>query len=298
MVGTSIWPNKVGLNLARHTMVICSMSGPVGGTNLLGYVQTSQSIGGVWHYSVALSPVTSLRSNWVLVENMNPSQLIPFGMSDAVPGWTLESTARLANANFRYKPVPPQALSIALSSRPSRNKAASKIGQDDGDGGSIQSVADLTLSEFAVAQNHIATTTTGNTSSTSKMPLRTVIPAIRNQQPSTPRTKTPEKETAKALALATKEAQKPDPPVSLQIRKLHFKMCSHGRRETACILCKGGSVCVHNKQRYWCKLCGGKAWCEHGKQKSRCVQCGGTGICHHGKLRARCKDCMKAMPAK
>ena len=80
MVGTSIWPNKVGLNLARHTMVICSMSGPVGGTNLLGYVQTSQSIGGVWHYSVALSPVTSLRSNWVLVENMNPSQLIPFGM--------------------------------------------------------------------------------------------------------------------------------------------------------------------------------------------------------------------------
>ena len=237
-------------------MVICSMSGPVGGTNLLGYVQTSQSIGGVWHYSVALSPVTSLRSNWVLVENMNPSQLIPFGMSDAVPGWTLESTARLANANFRYKPVPP------------------------------------------VAQNHIATTTTGNTSSTSKMPLRTVIPAIRNQQPSTPRTKTPEKETAKALALATKEAQKPDPPVSLQIRKLHFKMCSQGRRETACILCKGGSVCVHNKQRYWCKLCGGKAWCEHGKQKSRCVQCGGTGICHHGKLRARCKDCMKAMPAK
>ena len=307
MVGTSTWPNRVGLNLARHTMVICSMRGPVWGTNLLGYGQTSQSIQGVWHYSVALTPVTNLQSNWILVESVNPSQLIPLGMSDAVPGLMLNSTARLASANFRYKPVPPQAWSIAPSSRPSRKKAAGAAyaitGQYDGDGGSLHYVGDLQLpAEYntpSVAQNHIAKTTIGNTSHTLKKPVRTVIPAISDQQPTTFRRNTPAKGTSKAPVLDTKEAMKPDRPVSLHIRKeVYYKICCHGRRETACILCKGGSVCVHSKQRYWCKECGGKAWCEHGKQKSRCVQCGGTGICLHGKLRARCKDCMNAMPSK
>ena len=76
------WPNNVGRKLAEHTMVICSTNGAA---NLLGYVQKSQRIRGVWHYSVALAPVKNLRSNWILVDNVNPSQFVPVGMSETVP---------------------------------------------------------------------------------------------------------------------------------------------------------------------------------------------------------------------
>ena len=104
MDAAATWPNNVGLQLAEHTMVICSTNGVVQGANLLGYVQKSQRIRGVWHYSVALAPVKNLRSNWILVDNMNPSQLVPVGMSESVPGLKLDSTARIANSRFRYEP--------------------------------------------------------------------------------------------------------------------------------------------------------------------------------------------------
>lgn len=72
--------------------------------------------------------------------------------------------------------------------------------------------------------------------------------------------------------------------------RVHPK-CQHGKRQTICRECKGGSLCDHGKQRYWCILCGGKALCEHGKQKSKCLQCHGSGICKHRRLRTKCPDC-------
>ena len=245
------WPNNVGLKLAAHTTVICSLDGAVRGTNLLGHVQKSQCIRGIWHYSVALAPVTNLRSNWILVENMNPSQLVPVGMRNAVPGLMLDSTARLGSSRFRYKPQ--QELegrfgAVGDSVVPDRTTLSPEPGQP---------AVSLCCSNKQVHN------------------------------------------LSKARILATKQAQKPaaSASVCVQMGNHRYKICIHGRRETACIQCKGGSICVHNKQRYWCKECGGKAWCQHGKQKSRCAQCGGKGICQHGKLRARCDECIDGMPS-
>ena len=309
MVGTSKWPNRVGLNLAKHTMVVCSMTGAVGWKDLVGYVQTSQRIRGVWHYSVAVNS-GFFRSKWFLVENMNPSEVTPMGMTNAVPALIMDSIAVVASVDFRYKP--PEALSVASSSRPSRNKAPGPLrsGQNGGEfsslGSSLHPVADLglssetntiNLSEFAGAQSDKAAEAgNGKGSSTSQMPSRNVILAISVQQPSEISRNLPVKEAVLEEILSSKEAKKPASPVYKPIRTQHYKICGHGRRVTACVLCKGGSICVHGKQRYWCKHCGGKAWCEHGKQKSRCFQCGGNGVCLHGKLRTRCGDCMNAMP--
>jgi hypothetical protein len=309
MDGTSKWPNRVGLNLAKHTMVICSMTGAVGWKDLVGYVQTSQSIRGVWHYSVAVNSGTNFRSKWFLVDNMNPSELTPMGMTKAVPGLMLDSTALVASVDFRYRP--PEALSVASSYRVSRKNAPVRYGQDGGDfsslGSSLHPVADLklssetntiNLSEFAVAQSEKPAEAAAIGKGTSQMPSRNVILPISVQQPSELRRNQPVKEAVQEETLPTKEAQKPASLVYKPIRTQNYKICGHGRRETACVLCKGGSICAHGKQRYWCKQCGGKAWCEHGKQKSRCVQCGGNGVCIHSKLRTRCGDCMNAMPSK
>ena len=246
MAGAAIWPNNVGTELAAHTMVICSTIGVVQGTNLLGYVQKSQSIGGVWHFSVALAPVMK-RYHWILVENMNPSQFVPVGMREADPGLKLKSTDRIASSRFRYKPQ--QAL-------------------NDTYGAVRASVVPGRASFSEIVQ-----------------------PAVgySNQQVNEP---------SKTRTLTTKQAQKPAASASgrAQMGNHRYTICPHGRRETACKLCKGGSICVHNRQRYWCKECGGKAWCQHGKQKSRCVNCGGKGICQHGKLVARCQECTNGKP--
>ena len=242
------WPNNVGLELPAHTMVTCTTNGAVEGTSLLGYVQNSHSIRGIWHYSVALAQVKNLRTSWSLVENVNPSQLIPVGMSEAAPGFMLKSTARIASSSFLYKPQ--QAL----------NGPSCVIG------GFV--VPDISLSRTPEAEQPVA--------------------GCKQQV----------KEPEKVRALTTKQAQKPaaSASVCVQMGSHRYKICIHNRRETACILCKGGSICVHNRQRYWCKECGGKAWCQHGKQKSRCVNCGGKGICQHGKLVARCQECTNGKP--
>ena len=178
------WPNNVGLKLPAHTMVICTMNGAVQGTNLLGYVQKSHSIRGVWHYSVALAPVTNLRSSWILVENMNPSQLVPVGMSEAAPGFMLKSTARVASSRFRYKPQ--QAL----------NGPYCAIGDFV--------VPDISLSPEAEQ------------------------PAVGCKQRV--------KEPGKVRALTTKQAVKPvaSASVCVQMGNHRYKICIHGRRETAC----------------------------------------------------------------
>jgi len=95
--------------------------------------------------------------------------------------------------------------------------------------------------------------------------------------------------------LESKEAEKPAsfPGIRKRKQKQRVLICVHGKRQSVCVECKGGSICVHGKQRYWCKECGGKAWCSHGKQKSRCVDCGGSGICQHGKIRKRCELCVQ-----
>jgi DNA-directed RNA polymerase subunit RPC12/RpoP len=96
-----------------------------------------------------------------------------------------------------------------------------------------------------------------------------------------------------ASILSDRIAQKPNE--SLQKRqgnkgRVHPK-CLHGKRQTICLLCNGGSLCVHGKQRHWCVTCGGSALCVHKKQKSRCVHCGGSAICRHGNVRYKCSDC-------
>lgn len=240
------WPNNVGLKLAEHTMVICSTNGAA---NLLGYVQKSQRIRGVWHYSVALAPVKNLRSNWILVDNVNPSQLVPVGMSETVPGLKLDSTARIASSRFRYEP----------QQTPTDPYGA----------------VCLPVCREAVA------------------PDRALSPG--SGQPAVGCSKQHVKESCNTRTLTTKQAQKPEvsSSVCVQMGNHRYKICIHGRRETACVLYKGGSICAHNRQRYWCKECGGKAWCQHGKQKSRCVDCGGKGVCQHGRLRGRCEECNK-----
>jgi hypothetical protein len=187
MDAAATWPNNVGLQLAEHTMVICSTNGVVQGANLLGYVQKSQRIRGVWHYSVALAPVKNLRSNWILVDNMNPSQLVPVGMSESVPGLKLDSTARIASSRFRYEPQ--------------------------------QTPTD----PYGAVRESVA-------------PDRTLSPG--SGQPAVGCRKQQVKESCNTRTLTTKQAQKPaaSASVCVQMGNHRYKICVHGRRETACII--------------------------------------------------------------
>jgi hypothetical protein len=91
---------------------------------------------------------------------------------------------------------------------------------------------------------------------------------------------------------SSKEALKPQLAQSAgSAVKAYKTICEHGRRQTLCVPCKGGSICEHGKQRGWCIQCGGTALCSHGRQKSRCAECGGKGLCMHGKVRRVCSVC-------
>ncbi len=67
--------------------------------------------------------------------------------------------------------------------------------------------------------------------------------------------------TTKERNCESKEATKPHAQRRQGNKgRVHLK-CQHGKRQTICSECKGGSLCEHGKQRYWCVLCGGGAFC-------------------------------------
>ena len=82
------------------------------------------------------------------------------------------------------------------------------------------------------------------------------------------------------------------PTAMPQVRKKYsLKKCAHGRRQTWCHDCGGGSICKHNGIREMCHDCGGRAICEHMRQRYRCKDCNGKGVCKHNRLRYQCGEC-------
>jgi hypothetical protein len=305
--GTSLWPNIIGEDLVEHSQVICSITSPTLclGDNLLGYVQCSQCIDGLWLYSVALSvsnsPAPEMSTQWILVERVNASQLTPVGRSVKHPGVNVTSNAKIIDVNYKYVPI--QAAQNALAVGPSSTRLtrhrANECGgpvHDDSDPTLSTGKSTSSLAKFAIQKaghsvpKMLACRFSGTPVSFGKQSK--INPASGLQDDSMPLSLNG---LDKSPALASKEAEKPAsfPGIRKRKKKQRVLICVHGKRQSVCVECKGGSICVHGKQRYWCKECGGKAWCSHGKQKSRCVDCGGSGICQHGKIRKRCELCVQ-----
>ena len=65
----------------------------------------------------------------------------------------------------------------------------------------------------------------------------------------------------------------------LKIKEFRNKnKCPHGRRQTICRDCSGGSICEHNRRRSQCIECKGGSVCIHNIRRSTCKTC--DPICH------------------
>ena len=275
---------KESVPIAILSHVLCSVSLPLFENLSAGFVQSSKNVQGVWFYCVAFPP-SNIRSGWSLVADVHPSQISLVRNGVPAADVAVKSIARISNAKFR----PSQVILNVFTEQYSRTNSlcsdapaklnlrrsstrfcATHSSSNDGIKAADVSTGAQTLASYANAY---------------QFPRQSQFP------PTLGRENVGVVPTIKLKVGASKVATRPHVQRRQgNLGRVHPK-CQHGKRQTICWECKGGSLCDHGKQRYWCILCGGKAFCEHGKQKSKCLQCHGSGICKHRRLRTKCPDC-------
>ena len=273
--------------IALNAHVLCSVTESNFGDWSAGFVQDSKKVNDDWYYSVALPPSKN-RLSWSLVRNVHSSQMALVGSRLPSHGGAMKVIDAPAKEHFQPTKVIIDAYAKHYS-RTNSSYSGDAASKDNPSSNTWLCAADLAISCSSAAAGTAATRIA------SSQPMSTLVGLM----PGVPQNSTFEtvvqvrgKEPVASI-LSDRIAQKPNDP--LQKRqgnkgRVHPK-CPHGKRQTICLLCNGGSLCVHGKQRHWCVTCGGSALCAHKKQKSRCVHCGGSGICRHGKVRCKCSDC-------
>lgn len=276
---------KESVPIALLSHVLCSVSLPLFENLSAGFVQSSKKVQDVWYYCVAFPP-SNVRSSWSLVADVHPSQISLVKDGVPVEDAAVKSIARVSKSNFRPSKVIlniystySKTNSFCSEATAKRNlrRSSMRLCTTQASNIDLINAAEVSAQEFSLA-------TYANTHPLTRQAQPFVQESIRVES------------TIKGRVCDSKEATKPHvqrPHVQRRhgnIGRVHPK-CQHGKRQTICWECKGGSLCEHGKQRYWCVLCGGGAFCVHGKQKSKCLQCHGSGICKHMRVRTKCPDC-------
>ena len=277
VLGCIVVMAKENSPIALYSHVFCSESNS--GDLSAGFVQDSKKVKDDWYYSVAFPPSKNCLS-WSLVRDVHSSQMALGGAMKVID----------APAKEHFQPT--KVIFDAYAKHYSRTNSSysgDAASKDNPSSNTWLCAADLAISCSSAAAG------TAGTRIASSHPMSTLVGLM----PGVPQNSTFETvvqvrgKVPVASILSDRIAQKPNDP--LQKRqgnkgRVHPK-CPHGKRQTICLLCNGGSLCLHGKQRHWCVTCGGSALCVHKKQKSRCVHCGGSSICRHGKVRYKCSDC-------
>ena len=110
MNGLVPWAGTNGLNLAKDSLVCCTIGLPNYPDELIGIIQLSQIVQtepeAVWNYDVLFPPARRKRLKWTLVTGINPSQLMPVSAyaplqnQIPVPDASVKSTARVVNFDY------------------------------------------------------------------------------------------------------------------------------------------------------------------------------------------------------
>lgn len=111
MNGLVPWAGTNGLNLAKDSLVCCTIGLPNYPDELIGIIQLSQIVQtepeAVWNYDVLFPPARRKRLKWTLVTGINPSQLMPVSAyaplqnQIPVPDASVKSTARVVNFDYQ-----------------------------------------------------------------------------------------------------------------------------------------------------------------------------------------------------